>query len=65
MVASSSPTRKVAETGLHGEATVMKREYRVRGREKTGKKDKKVKKNIKIFCKKNLICLKVRVIGTK
>ena len=52
LVASSSPTRKVAGTGLHGEATVMKREYRVRGREKMGKKDKKVKKKLKYFVKR-------------
>ena len=33
LVVSSSPTRKVAGTGLHDEATVMKREYRVGERE--------------------------------
>ena len=43
---------EVAGTGLHSEATVMKREYRVRGREKMGKKDKKVKKKLKYFVKR-------------
>ena len=35
------------------------------GERENGKERQESEKNIKIFCKKNLICLKVRVIGTK
>ena len=41
LVASSSPTRKVVGTGLHDEATVMKREYRVMGERKRERKTRK------------------------
>ena len=47
LVVSSSPTRKVVGTGLHGEATVMKREYRVGGERKRERKARKKKINFK------------------
>ena len=67
LVVSSLPTRKVAGTGLHDEATVMKREYRVGEREDEKERQERKKKQIfkENFVKHNLICLKVRVFGTK